>query len=114
MRPFVREVLHSIQGHLVHIATQPPTEGGPGASKAGGPGGVKVTTMGAFLPATDDRYGGLPAVLCCAVLCCAVLCCAVMLSSCLSDSNTDLAAHCTAPHRTKTTSQVFLNSLCKL
>ena len=56
MRAFVREVLHSIQGHLVHIATHPPTEGAQGTSKAGGPGGAKITTMGAFLPATDDRY----------------------------------------------------------
>ena len=57
MRAFVREVLHSIQGHLAHIATHPPTEGAQGTSKAGGPGGAKITTMGAFLPATDDRYG---------------------------------------------------------
>ena len=55
IRAFVREVLHSIQGHLVHIATHPPAEGGQGTSKAGGPGGAKITTMGAFLPATDDR-----------------------------------------------------------
>lgn len=56
IRAFVREILHSIQGHLVHIATHPPAEGGQGTSKAGGPGGAKITTMGAFLPATDDRY----------------------------------------------------------
>ena len=63
MRAFVREVLHSIQGHLVHIATHPPTEGAQGTNKAGGPGGAKITTMGAFLPATDDRCGvQLPAV----------------------------------------------------
>ena len=62
IRPFVREVLHSIQGHLVHIATHPPAAGGPGTSKAGGPGGAKITTMGAFLPATDDRYRLLPLV----------------------------------------------------
>ncbi len=55
VRQFVREVLHSIQGHLVRIATHPPTEGGQAATKAGGPGGAKITTMGAFLPATDDR-----------------------------------------------------------
>lgn len=56
IRQFVREVLHSIQGHLVRIATHPPTDGGQAAAKAGGPGGAKITTMGAFLPATDDRY----------------------------------------------------------
>lgn len=56
IRRFVREVLHSIQGHLVRIATHPPTDGGQAAAKAGGPGGAKITTMGAFLPATDDRY----------------------------------------------------------
>ncbi|KAL0051899.1 hypothetical protein WJX82_004175 [Trebouxia sp. C0006] len=55
IRQFVREVLHSIQGHLVRIATHPPTDGGQAAAKAGGPGGAKITTMGAFLPATDDR-----------------------------------------------------------
>ncbi|KAL3158478.1 hypothetical protein ABBQ38_010710 [Trebouxia sp. C0009 RCD-2024] len=55
IRAFVRDILHSIQGHLVHIATHPPAEGGQGTSKAGGPGGAKITTMGAFLPATDDR-----------------------------------------------------------
>lgn len=56
MRPFVREILHSIQGHLVNIATRPPPEAGPPNTKAGGPGGVKIATSGAYLPATDDRY----------------------------------------------------------
>ena len=60
IRQFVREVLQSIQGHLVRIATHPPTDGGQAAAKAGGPGGAKITTMGAFLPATDDRYSRLP------------------------------------------------------
>lgn len=56
LRPFVREVLHSIQGHLVHIATHPPPEAGPPTSKAGAVGGAKITTTGAFLATTDDRW----------------------------------------------------------
>lgn len=55
MRPFVREILHSIQEHLVNIATHPPPEAGPPTAKMGGPGGVKIATSGAYLPATDDR-----------------------------------------------------------